>query len=85
MKTGCVPIFKITRDLAYILSLGMTTELVHDIDKPLSFLKSVRRSFTIYLKSILNIQKVTVTSSVFSGEFNMCRKHHLAKWYNIKH
>ncbi|CAC5424867.1 unnamed protein product [Mytilus coruscus] len=65
MRTGCEPIFKITRDLAYILSLGMTTELVHDINKPLSFLKSVRRSFTIYLKGILNIQTETVTSSVF--------------------
>ncbi|CAC5424868.1 unnamed protein product [Mytilus coruscus] len=67
MKTGCEPIFKITRDLAFILSLGMTTELVHDINKPLSFLKLVRGRFTVYLKRILNIQwaNVTVTSSVF--------------------
>lgn len=65
MKFGCVPTSKITRDLAYILYLGMTTKLLNDIFKPISFLKLIRKSFTLYLKHILNVQRETVASSIF--------------------
>lgn len=70
---GCVPLLRTTRNLGYIVSLGLTSELASDIIGTVPFLKSVKTGFRKYLKSLLDIRKVNFTSSIYWANPN-CAK-----------
>ncbi|CAC5404827.1 unnamed protein product [Mytilus coruscus] len=67
---GCVPLLQTTRNIGYIVSLGLTTELASNINETVPFLKSVKMAFRKYLKHVLHIRKVNFTSSIFWANSN---------------
>ncbi|CAC5404830.1 unnamed protein product [Mytilus coruscus] len=63
-SAGCLPLLQTTRNLGYIISLGLTTELANDINETVPFFISIKTAFRSHLKRQLHARKVNFTSSI---------------------